>query len=175
MENDKELNGSVVLVRGTSFLAKQIIFHMGILAKLKRRQTLKYSHAEFLLWNEDEKQLYTVGARESGTEITPVKDFYHGQEVLILKPKCPISKTDSLKLWSYFHKVDPSKYQTGNFLAWILYIKSKIWISKKGDKRNYCYELAARFANEVGRWPKSKSLDQVSVYDLYDNEYYCTN
>lgn len=172
MKNDKSLSGCIVLERGTSFLAKQIILHMAVLAKQLKVPALKYSHAEFLLWKESEQQLYTIGARGKGTEISKVEDYYKDHEVLILKLKQPLEPGDEDKLWKYFAGVDPSKYQYGNFLAWILYIKTRIWYVKKGDKRNYCYELAARFANEIGRWPKYKPIDRVSIYDLYYNPSY---
>ena len=170
--NIPELSGSIVLVKGTHFLSKQIMLHMEIYARMTGRKPLRYSHAETLIWNYTSNHLYTVGARESGTEGSSIEDYYKGQEILILKPKKRLTCGENIDLWAYFFEVDHSKYQTGNFLSWITWLKTGIWLSKKGDNRVYCYELSARFANAIGRWPEGKSLDMVSIYDLYENENY---
>lgn len=170
--NDKSLSGSIVLERGTSFLSKQIILHMAIYARQTGRKPLKFSHAECLVWNYSDSTLYTIGARAKGTERTKVQDYYYGQEILILKPKKELTITENFQLRDYYLSVDASKYQYGNFIAWISFLKRGWWLSKSGDRRVYCYELAARFANAIGRWPKGKGLDMVTSYDLYENMNY---
>ena len=170
--NNPSLSGSIVLVKGTHFLSKQIMMHMWILAKMTGRKPLYYSHAETLIWDHQYNQLLTVGARESGTECSLTDDYYQDQEILILKPKKLLTYGETCDLCAYYKQVDKSKYQTGNFLSWITFLKTGIWLSKKGDNRVYCYELAARFSNAIGRWPEGKSLDMVSIYDLYENENY---
>ena len=170
--NNPALSGSIVLVKGTHFLSKQIMMHMYLYAKMTGRKPLKYSHAETLIWDYQYNQLLTVGARESGTECSLTDDYYQDQEILILKPKKLLTYGETCDLCAYYKQVDKSKYQTGNFLSWITYLKTGIWLSKKGDNRVYCYELAARFSNAIGRWPEGKSLDMVSIYDLYENENY---
>ena len=172
--NDPALSGSIVLVKGTHFLSKQIMMHMWILAKMTGRKPLYYSHAETLIWDYQYNQLLTVGARESGTECSLADDYYQEQEILILKPKKRLTYGENRDLWKYYKNIDKSKYQTGNFLFWITFLKTGIWLSRNGDNRVYCYELAARFADVTGRWPKGKSLDMVSIYDLYENENYET-
>ena len=172
--NNPALSGSIVLVKGTHFLSKQIMMHMYLYAKMTGRKPLKYSHAETLIWDYQYNQLLTVGARESGTECSLTDDYYQDQEILILKPKKLLTYGETCDLCAYYKQVDKSKYQTGNFLSWITYLKTGIWLSKKGDNRVYCYELAARFSNAIGRWPEGKSLDMVSIYDLYENENYET-
>lgn len=175
VENSKKLNGSIVLVRGTDFLARQIILHMKILAKEMKVPPLKYSHAEMLLWDDMEQQLYTIGARASGAEKSKVQDYYKDKEVLILSPIEPLSDADTLLGWLYWEETKDSKYQNGNFLAWILYIKTKLWVSKRGDEKIYCYEYAARYTDRFERWPRGQSLDRVSLYNLYYNQYYFEN
>ena len=170
--NDPTLSGSIVLVKGTHFLSKQIMMHMWILAKMTGRKPLYYSHAETLIWDHQYNQLLTVGARESGTECSLTDDYYQDQEILILKPKKLLTYGETCDLCAYYKQVDKSKYQTGNFLSWITYLKTGIWLSKKGDNRVYCYELSARFSNAIGRWPEGKSLDMVSIYDLAENQNY---
>ena len=170
--NDPTLSGSIVLVKGTHFLSKQIMMHMWMYAKMTGRKPLKFSHAETLIWSVASNCLYTVGARENGTDISLINEYYRGQEILILKPKVPLTPHENLKLFYYCQKVDKSKYQTGNFLSWITWLKTGIWLSKKGDNLVYCYELSARFANAIGRWPEGKSLDMVSIFDLYENQNY---
>ena len=170
--NDPSLSGSIVLVKGAHFLSKQIMMHMWILAKMTGRKPLYYSHAETLIWDYGYNKLATVGARESGTECSFADDYYQDKEIMILKPKKMLTYGENCDLWSYYKQVDKSKYQTGNFLSWITWLKTGIWLSKKGDNRVYCYELAARFSNAIGRWPEGKSLDMVSIYDLYENENY---
>lgn len=170
--NGPSLSGSIVLVKGTHFLSKQIMMHMALYARMTGRKPLKFSHAETLIWSYTSSHLYTVGARESGTEISRIEDYYKDQEILILKPKKRLTYGENIDLLNYYHEVDWSKYQTGNFLSWITWLKTGIWLSKKGDNRVYCYELAARFSNAVGRWPEGKSLDMVSIYDLAENQNY---
>ena len=170
--NNPALSGSIVLVKGTHFLSKQIMMHMWILAKMTGRKPLYYSHAETLIWDHQYNQLLTVGARESGTECSLTDDYYQDQEILILKPKKLLTYGENCDLCAYYKQVDKSKYQTGNFLSWITSLNTGIWLSKKGDNRVYCYELAARFSNAIGRWPEGKSKDMVSIYDLYENQNY---
>jgi len=137
-----------------------------------KRKNVEYSHAETLIWNESEKQLYTAGARKKGAEISKVGDYYHGQELIVLKPVKPLIEKENKILLDYFKKIDDRKYQNGNFLAWIGYLKTMAWLGGKSDKKLYCYEMAARMANEIGRWPKGKSLGIVSIFDLMDNKNY---
>jgi hypothetical protein len=154
---------------------------MGILARYKHRllpwepfqgEALKYSHAEFLLWSDVDSVLYTIGARGSKHEmISRADEYYTGQEILIKYPVIPLTDNDNQQAWEYFGTLT-NRYQYGVFLSWITYLKSKVWIGSKGDKRNNCYELAARLANSVDRWPSDVSLDRVSIYDLYGNHYY---
>lgn len=169
MENDKNLNGCIVLVKGKTFMAKQIILHMKLLAIRNKKKPLPWSHAEFLLWKAGE--LYTIGAREKGTEISKASEYYKGKEYIILHPLIKLTATETALLWKYFYSVDESKYQYGTFAAWITLLKLGIWFGKKGDLKVYCYELAARFANEVNRWT-GPSLDMVSIYDLTENKHY---
>lgn len=169
--NLPELSGSIVLERGTSFLSKQIILHMKLYAKMTGRKPLPYSHAETLLWHYA-GVLYTSGERADGTELTRVSDYYHGQDILILKPKISLTQRENHELWRFYQTTDFAPYQKGNFLSWITYLKTGWWLSSKGAKKNYCYELAARFSHTIGRWPEGKSLDMVSIYDLYENENY---
>lgn len=174
MQNDKSLNGCIVLIKGKSFLAKQIIMHMKLLAVRNNKKLMPYSHAEFLLWDETYKTLFTIGARKDGAESTLVTEYYQHikeKDMLILYPNKPLSKDETQRLWNYFQKTDTSKYQFGNFAAWITYLKFGFWLGRKGETRAYCYELAARFANEVSRW-NQKSLEMVSIYDLVENKYY---
>jgi len=172
--NDPALSGSIVLVKGTHFLSKQIMMHMALYARMTGRKPLRYSHAETLWYNDMGGKLFTIGAREDGTESSWVGSYYKDKEILILKPKIPLTPEENFKLFDYYLKVDRSKYQTGNFLSWITWLKTGIWLSRKGDNRVYCYELAARFSNAIGRWPEGKSKDMVSIFDLYENENYET-
>ncbi|MFA5715354.1 MAG: hypothetical protein WC998_06425 [Candidatus Paceibacterota bacterium] len=179
MNNDRTLSGAIVLVKGTSWISRQIIFHMKIYAKLKHKKPLPFSHGEVLLWNEVErnlnglhleaKTLYTIGARESGAEISKASEYYHG-EYLILKPVKPLTVYEEQSGWTFWTYVDKTKYQYSNFISWIQYIKTfgLIWIGRKGAQTNYCFELCSRFVRFWNRWPSNKSNDQVSSYDLYD-------
>lgn len=168
--NDKKFDGAIVLEKGTSVLAKLIIFHMGLYAFFKKLKPVKYSHAETLIWNYKENQLYTVGAREKGTELSKIEDYYDFHEIKVLLPIKPLTEKENASLWKYYDEVKDNKYQTFNFLAWIFYLRTFIWISIKGDKRNYCYELAARFSDKIKRW--KGNLDRVSIYDLALNKNY---
>jgi len=179
MTNDRTLSGSIVLVKGESWISKQIIMHLVIWAKIKGKKPLPYSHGENLLWNEVErdlnglklraKTLYTIGARESGPEISQAMSYYAGKTYLILKPKKPLTAFEEQAGWTFWTYVDKTKYQYSNLLSWLQYIKTfgLIWFGRKGAETVYCFELCARFADTFHRWT-GKSMDKVSSYDLYE-------
>lgn len=173
--NDPRYSGCIVLEQGTGFLSKQIILHMKLWAKMKKKEPLPFSHAEFLIYYEG--HLHTAGAREKGLEISRVEDYYtHGHNLLVLFPVIPLNYRENDYMRIFLWSIDDHKYQYTNFLSWIHYIKTfgRQWIGERGDKNLYCYELAARCANRMNRWPKGKSLDIVSIYDLVENNYYTT-
>jgi hypothetical protein len=169
MTNDPKLSGSIVLIDGGTFLSKQIIMHNKFIAKIEKHKALPFSHAEILLWHEG--TLWTIGARESGAEISKAVDYYKGQPIMILKPVKPLTAMEEYSLWNFWQFMDKSKYRFSNLVSWIQYIKSfgKVWLSI-GKDRNYCYGLAAKFAAYVYRW--SGNLDRVSIYDLWENPNY---
>lgn len=169
--NDKSLAGSIVLERGTTFLAKQIVMHMFIYAIQRFRKPLKYSHAETLLWDEENQILVTSGARQHNSRAIKLEDYYNdGNDIMILKPIIELSDREIRKQWEYYNIIKDNKYQVSNFISWLFYIRTLIWIGEMGDKRTYCYELAARYANIVGRY--NGDLDKVTSYNLYDNSSY---
>ena len=158
--NEKRLSGSIVLERGTSFLARQIIYHMKILAVLTGRKPAEYSHAEFLIWNEYEKfvdltdnkgrkkqfrlerkTLYTVGARSKGIEISEVSDYYTHNEIKVRVPKKLLTFEENWYLMQHFLLHDPAKYQYGNFAVWITDLKIQPWLLiLKPEKRKKLLE-----------------------------------
>ena len=178
---NRELAGSIVLVEGDSWLSRRIIDHMKLYARLTgRKYYLPYSHAETLIWFDGE--LCTTGARPHGAEILPFDEYYRGKRYRILRPYTELDEWESTQLteqavtWAAkYHR----PYQFFNFIAWIHNIKmnafkqqSRAWIGPDSDRKMYCYEMAARLADVTGRWPKGKSLEVVSVYDLFENNNY---
>lgn len=172
--NDSNLSGCIVLERGTKFISKQIMLHMAVYALLTGRKPLQMSHAETLIWNDKEQQMYTVGARHDGSKLLKVQDYYNqGHKLIILKPNKPVPDDMSGLLWNYAETLKYTKYQTGVFISWITYLKTGIWKSTAGDQANYCYELAARFSFILDLWWHYKSLDgPISLYDLFENPNY---
>lgn len=171
----RELSGSMVLVRNKKlgFIPRQIILHMKLLAQQTgREKALSWHHAETLMWNFSTGRMETFGAREHGTQRSPANEYYADKEFLIRAPFLRPGLNEETHLWAFYNRVRNSKYQYGNFLAWIHFMKTHHWWGKKGEKRNYCFELAARAAHAIDRWPEGKSLDCVSIYDLYENAYY---
>lgn len=169
--NNPDLNGSIVLERGTTFIAKQIMLHMKLYAKQTNRKFLPYSHAETLIYHKG--VMYTVGARSTGTEISIANEYYRDvEEYLILVPVTPLSSFEGGTLYDTWLKLDIAKYHYGSFLSWITYLKIGWWISNKKAIRNNCYKLAAKFSNAINRWPRGKSVDMVSIYDHYENMNY---
>lgn len=167
--NEKSLSGSMVLVQGTHFLSKQIILHMGIRAMQLHRDNIKYSHAETLIWSEAKKTLFTVGARAEGMAISRAVDYYGSENILIRKPTRIITPNDNLKLWGYWSTIKNHRYQKANFISWIHYLKTGQWLGKDSDEKLYCNEAAARFSNVLSLWPKGKSMEVVSIFDLCEN------
>jgi hypothetical protein len=172
MKNDPKLSGCIVLIDGGTFLSKQIIMHNRFIAKIEGHQPLPYSHAEILLWHDG--TLWTIGARESGAEISKAVDYYKNQPIMILKPTRILTAMEEYGLWQFWTYIDKSKYRFSNLVSWIQYVHTfgKVWLSI-GKDRNYCYQLAAKFANSMHRWPANKSLDRVSLFDLHENKNYC--
>lgn len=199
IKNDKKLNGCYVLERGTTTIAKSIIKHNNLYAKILGKEPTIFSHAEFLLWSDKDQiitirgkeilllanTLYTIGARGEGTNITRAVDYYQHHEIQVFEPLVPLSKKETEDCWLYFYMIKDNKYQYGSLLAWIHLIKvtaievsfgvKKLpgkWIAKQGDKRNVCYELCARFCRIAERISPEVDLDYASIFDLIENLYY---
>lgn len=159
-------------------------------AKERGLEPLPYSHMEELIWNEyrrviriyDGKKksklielepltLYTIGARKSGPEISKVSDYYGEHEIKIMQPVTPLTEAENAILWEEFKKLDPTKYQYGKLIDWLLYNKWGWQLAKEGPGKNICYELGARFSNAIGRW-QGKDIDYATPYDFIVNKNY---
>ena len=166
--NEKRFSGSIVLERGMFSLCK-------------RNNLLKYSHAETLLYNENEKYtiitnnkgrrieflleqntLYTVGIRGNECKIRRAVDYYGKRKIIILVPKALTHKGADAQ-WKYIKYIKPSNYQgTTKRFRWFI----------TDNKINYSYKLAAKLSDHIGLW--IGSTDIVSVNDLYKNPNYET-
>lgn len=165
--------GTILLVYHKGFLPDQIRMHMALLGKkLGKNYLLRWNHAEILVMHKG--QLMSMGARSGGAEMTPFEEYVKkNPDYIALTPVNKLTLSESRKLEAYANEVcfeNKRKYQRGNFLGWIGYMKTGIRMIGKGDKRVYCYELAARCADLVDRW--RGRLDYVSVYDLWENKHY---
>ena len=179
--NYKELSGFQVFEEGEAFLSRRIMEHMKEYARQNGYEYLPYSHAETLLWDEKLRQLFTVGAREKGVEITPVEQYYtHGHNLMLMEPVRPFDYIDNRIAMAYARSIEDHKYQKLNFISWVNEIKSfgLIKLYRKGDITVYCYELNGRISKIVERWPDGKqwNLDKgVIIYHLAHNPHYRVN
>lgn len=173
---NRELVGSIVLVKGDTFLSKAIIAHMKLYGKTKKKgYDLEYSHAEFI-YEDENGVLMTCGARDGGDKVSTVEDYYSVHDnYMILMPVIRLTDEEVVKLREYVKDVtvtNKRKYQWTNFLSWIHYIKTfgKWWIGKFDDRSHYCYELAARAAKLLKMCNWNPNI--TSIYHLYENPYY---
>lgn len=164
--------GSIILVKTKGFLPDQIRLHMAIYAKQTGRKPLPYNHAEIVVSYKGE--LVSMGARSKGAEITLLDEYLSKHpDHIVLEPVMDLTPLQVVILEDYCHEVcfeDKRPYQYLMFLGWIAKIKARFNWGEKGDKRVYCYELAALCAKRVNRWDGDIGL--VSVYDLYENKHY---
>jgi hypothetical protein len=174
-DEQKLLVGAIVLTEGESFISDAIVEHLRIYAHQEHMSyTLPYSHGEILIsWNGE---LYTMGAREHGAEMTLASEYYKGKEgkYVVLPCVVPLTDKEIAKLEAYANDVcyvHKRKYQYQNLFAFIEWIK---WYRKKnifqlGDKKVYCFELVARCLYLVRRW--RGSLNIVTSYHLWESKF----
>lgn len=178
--NDKSFAGGYALIQGENFLPDQIRLHMGILAFYLRRKKLPETHGESLIWDPYNNCLMSTGARAEGQEISKASEYYKKDlKYRVFKPRVPLTDDEILLQWDYYNTIKDSKYQVGNFAAWITYLKTwnpftkkGIWLGKPGDALVYCFESVARFCRLVNRYypgNKKKDVNVTSIYDLNDN------
>lgn len=176
--NDKRYSGCTVLERGTGYVSNEIARHNKMMAVAIGEQYVDFTHSEKLYWDEDDQQLYTFGARISGTEKSKVQDYYvHGNNILIRMPNEPLNDDDNKRLKAFFQKTDKHKYQFIALITWIHDIKFLGTLPKaffKSKKRNYCYKLTAKADEVIFRWPAGKQTDKVTIFDHVKNPYYHT-
>lgn len=170
--------GSTILVIGKGILADAIRAHMDILGRQTGRPyRLDYTHSEKVVLVDD--QLQACGSRQRGATMSPVAEYLKNHpHFLILDPVIDLTP-DQIKSQAEYAillcRLNKRKYQFGNFLAWILYLKTwgKIAIMGKTDKKNYCFELTWHFDKLVER-ESSHDGPFISIFDLFENTHFKT-
>ena len=114
------------------------------------------------------------GAVKGGVKIRTLKvaekDWV---DYIVLEPIEELSREQKRDLWRAAgnYREEKTPYQWFNFISWIIYIYTGIWIGKPSDKRVYCFELTARKSNVVypGNFPRPEI---TSYWDLWYNAKY---
>lgn len=169
--------GDIILVRNAAWLSRMIRKFMN---GYRKRQGLPkrelWSHAAMVIdvWGHK----YVAEAQKEGIIVRDLKDAY-GNSVDRIKVRSPkkayTKKEKELVTKSALADVmDPTRYDYFGLLHQIFYVTTGKWIGPKGDKadrRLYCTEAVANWANKVrpNTFPKEYSINPLDV-DL--NKYY---
>lgn len=177
MENNKVIPGDIILVKGNTWVAKQIRRLMNLYLKkrgLKNREV--YSHAAIVIdiWNE----LYVAEAGPRGIQIVPFDFTYRRilDKVKIKTPKKPYTKREREYISKNVVKTvfKPTRYDYFGLLHQIEYILTGTWdgkVGQKAKKRLYCTEAVAGWVNTV----RPKTFDNeasINPVDIDTNRYY---
>ncbi len=171
--------GDVVLLGTKGFVSKAIQFFMKI---LRKRQGLPVpsgiiaSHAGMLIdmWG----QLYIAEAQEKGIVVTPFVESYKNKldYIKVISPKKPYSKAEQERVSKVAAEdsLKPHRYDFFGLWFQAKAILTGKWTGPKGDKadkRYYCTEAVANWANKVR--PNTFSNEEaVGPLDIEFNKYY---
>lgn len=178
--------GDIVLVRGDRFISKAIRFFMErYRRKLKLPRRKLFNHAAMIIevWG----QLCVAEANEKGIEVTPFDRAYGNRmnKIKVITPKKAYSKDEQVAISKVAasYAFDPTRYDFPTFVHQIKMITStkveggvitKKWIGPKGEKaekRLYCTEAVATWANKV-RPDTFNEPWTVNPLDVDLNKYY---
>ena len=146
--------GDVILVKGGSWLARQIQNWMNIYRLKKGLPKRKlYNHAAVVvnLWGEK----YIAEATEKGVTVIPnALDYVLFKDTLVLTWIDPLNQKeqDLFSKTAIKYALEPHRYDFLNFFYQIKYILTGKWsgpIGKKAEKRLYCTEFAAVCMDKV--------------------------
>lgn len=178
--------GDIILFRGTRFISKGIQFFMKrYRKKLGLPKAKVFNHAAMIveMWG----QLFVAEANEKGIEVNPIEKAYgHKMKMIkVIRPKKAYTKEEqkAVSKIATNYALDPTRYDFFNFLHQIKMIaKTKVkdgkivsrWsgpTGKKAEKRLYCTEAVATWANKVrpGTFDDQWSINPL---DIELNKYY---
>jgi hypothetical protein len=146
--------GDVILVKGTSWIARAIQFFMNIYRHLRGYGDIQiYNHAAMFV--EIFGEIYVAEALGKGVTIAPYKDTYLGKDnYIILEPVVPITpkEKDLLLLAALKSSFRVTRYDFSNFFFQIILIFTGKWYGRKGKKaerRLYCSEAVATWWSKI--------------------------
>lgn len=177
MANNNIVPGDIILVKGNTWIARQIRKLMNLYLKKKGLKTREvYSHAAIVIevWGE----LYVAEAGPKGVQILPLDFTYRRilDKVKIKTPRKPYTKREK----EYISKnvirtvFSPTRYDYFGLLHQIEYILTGTWdgkIGSKAKKKLYCTEAVAGWVNSVrpNTFDNEASINPV---DIDINKYY---
>jgi hypothetical protein len=188
MKDIKLKAGDIILYKGDSWLSKSIRFFME--RDRKKRKLPKrplFNHAAMVV--EYKGQVYVAEANQKGIEVNPFIDAYLKKlnKIKILSPNKPYTKAEKAKVSdvAIADAFNPTRYDFLNFFHQIKMIAStkvkdgkvvKKWKGPKGakaEKRLYCTEAVATWANDVR--PKTfENQFAINPLDIDLSKYYKT-
>lgn len=161
------INGDIVLIRNSHFLARAIHFFMTIWYRVIGKMNKGiYNHADIYIDG------YSVGSRKHGIGELVAKSYYDkNNKYLVLTPVKPYNKAELERGRTYIDSVLGNRYEYFNFISWIVYIFSfgLIKLSKKTDKRAECFEFVARFSNACRKGMFNNDVEYTSENDILSN------
>lgn len=184
MNKDKLTPGDILLVRGDSFISKAIRFHMEAYRKalgIPKRELYSHSATVISVWGK----LYVAEAQADGINIRTFEEAYGDKDLrnmLVKTPRKPYTKSEQ----EHISKVasnctfKPTRYDFLSILyqvdmiRWAILTKNKKWSGpegKKAEKRMYCTEASATWANTV----RPNTFDKpwtINPLDIDLNKYY---
>ena len=175
--------GDIILYKGSRWLSRAIRYFMNKYRKklgLPNRELFSHAAMVISIWGK----LYVAEAIGNGITIRPYDVTYANKKnkIKILTPKKAYTKKeqDNISTIAVAYALEPTRYDFFNFLFQIDMIRKqtkysdKKWagpVGKKAEKRLYCTEAVATWANKV----RPNTFDKpwtVNPVDVDINKYY---
>lgn len=168
--------GSILYVRTEGFIPDAIRKYMKRWGKITgRKYSLPWNHMETIIRYRG--NLVSVGARKGGCEMTALDEYLSKHpNHLISPPVLDLSEEDMIEQEKYAEEVcfiNKRKYQFLMFLAWDLKVRTfgLLSIGDWTDIKDYCFELALRFAAKAKRY--DGGFDKlISIYEAWENKHF---
>lgn len=164
--------GDIILVHGSSWLAKAIQFFMNVYRKKKGLpKRFLYNHVAVVIdiWGE----LKIAEAERKGIEA--YRDAYqyvdeHNVKVMTWKKPLSDSEKKQFSKLAAHYSFKATKYDFFNFFYQMYYIMTGKWVGKKGKKSEnvlYCSEFAAVLMDKVrgsfGGIGRTESINPLDI------------
>lgn len=175
--NNGLVPGDIGLIEGGTWVSKGILFFMNLYRKTKKLKTRKlYTHAFAIVKVFD--KLFIAEMSENGAVVKPFVEAYGNKidRIKFLSPNKPYTNKEKemFSETAISYSFDATRYDFIGLWDQMVYVTTGKWKGKTGDKaekRMYCTEAVATWANKV-RPNTFKNQHSVNPLDIDLNENY---